>query len=125
MKGIRIVRDKTVQLRAFSQLTAHAGIIERPMLERFVTANIDAATAAAMQVARVTVLARAIAPERDEYFHAETTDLIRLGETYPNEVRALFRAGIRADIKAPHPEGVAVPLDVFNRRTERVLQCLA
>lgn len=119
------VKDKSIQLRAFSQLTAHAGVADRPMLERFVAANVDAAVEAAMQVARVTVLARAIAPEHDDHFRTEANDLIRLGAAYPNEVRVLFRAGIRADIKAPHPRGVEVSLETFHRRTEQVLQCLA
>lgn len=116
--------QRAIRLRAYQELCRYAPTVDRPILERFATANIESAMRLAAEVAHVTVMARAIDPRHEAHFNAEIEGLIRIGAAYPREARVLLNAGIRADMECPHPPDVHLPSEVYRGRTERVMQCL-
>lgn len=121
---MRRMDTREVQLRAFNELSSFAPAVEQRNLHRLAAANLDLALSLAAEVARVTLMARSVAPEHDAAFDTEAQGLIRLSALRPAETLALFQAGIHADREAPHPAGVRIAPDVFQKRIDRVMQCL-
>jgi hypothetical protein len=118
------IDEKAVLLRAYGELSARVEAQDRLLLDRLAATNLDVALAITGEVARVTLLARAIAPGQDEYFDLEARDLIRIGSLRPAETRILLQAGIHADREDPHPAGVRAASDLLSQRFERVMRCL-